>query len=132
MPRWLSCKEPISQCMRGKRHRFSLWVGKIPWIRKWQPSPVFLPGKSLAWKILAWRARVHGVTKSRTQLSMHPRWWSKYSKCCIILYVKEYLNHPYCKTGISSICHTYVKTRFTVYQIRCFYNGIRISWKMQT
>ena len=23
-----------------------LWVGKIPWRRKWQPTPVFLPGKS--------------------------------------------------------------------------------------
>ena len=22
------------------------WVGKIPWSRKWQPTPVFLPGKS--------------------------------------------------------------------------------------
>ena len=26
--------------------RFDLWVGKIPWRRKWQPTPVFLPGKS--------------------------------------------------------------------------------------
>ena len=24
---------------------FEPWVGKIPWRRKWQPSPVFLPGK---------------------------------------------------------------------------------------
>ena len=22
------------------------WVGKMPWRRKWQPTPVFLPGKS--------------------------------------------------------------------------------------
>ena len=22
------------------------WVRKIPWRRKWQPTPVFLPGKS--------------------------------------------------------------------------------------
>ena len=25
---------------------FNPWVGKIPWRRKWQPIPVFLPGKS--------------------------------------------------------------------------------------
>ena len=25
---------------------FNPWVGKIPWRRKWQPAPVFLPGKS--------------------------------------------------------------------------------------
>ena len=26
--------------------RVHSWVGKIPWRRKWQPTPVFLPGKS--------------------------------------------------------------------------------------
>ena len=25
---------------------FDPWVRKIPWRRKWQPTPVFLPGKS--------------------------------------------------------------------------------------
>ena len=29
-----------------------LWVGKIPWRRKWQPTPVFLPGESHGWKSL--------------------------------------------------------------------------------
>ena len=29
-----------------RRHGFSLWVGKIPWRRKWQPTPIFLAGKS--------------------------------------------------------------------------------------
>ena len=24
---------------------FDLWFGKIPWRRKWQPTPVFLPGE---------------------------------------------------------------------------------------
>ena len=27
------------------RHRFNPWVGKIPWRRAWQPTPVFLPGE---------------------------------------------------------------------------------------
>ena len=22
------------------------WIGRIPWRKKWQPTPVFLPGKS--------------------------------------------------------------------------------------
>ena len=26
--------------------RFDPWVGKIPWRRAWQPTPVFLPGES--------------------------------------------------------------------------------------
>ena len=25
---------------------FDTWVRKIPWRRKWQPTPVFLPGES--------------------------------------------------------------------------------------
>ena len=40
---WLSGKESACQC---SRHTFSPWVRKIPWRRKWQPTPVFLPGKS--------------------------------------------------------------------------------------
>ena len=30
----------------NRRHRFDPWVGKIPWRRAWQPTPVFLPGES--------------------------------------------------------------------------------------
>ena len=28
------------------RGGFSPWVGKVPWRRAWQPTPVFLPGES--------------------------------------------------------------------------------------
>ena len=38
-------KESACQCRRLKRCGFKPWVGKIPWSRKWQPTPVFLPGK---------------------------------------------------------------------------------------
>ena len=41
-----SGKGPTRQCRRHKRHGFNPWVGKIPWRRKWQPIPVFLPGES--------------------------------------------------------------------------------------
>ena len=41
-----SGKEPVCQWGRHKRCRLSPWVGKIPWRRAWQPTPVFLPGKS--------------------------------------------------------------------------------------
>ena len=43
---------------------FDSWVGKIPLTRKWQPTPVFLPGKSLGQRSLA--GTVHGVAKSQT------------------------------------------------------------------
>ena len=42
-PRWLSGKESICQC---RRHKLNPWIGKIPWRRKWQTTPVFLPGES--------------------------------------------------------------------------------------
>ena len=32
--------------------RFDPWVGKIPWRRKWQPTPVLLPGKFHGWRSL--------------------------------------------------------------------------------
>ena len=44
-PGGASGKEPTCQCRRCKRPEFHLWVGKIPWSRKWQPASVSLPGK---------------------------------------------------------------------------------------
>ena len=43
LPRWLSGKESACQCRGHKRHTLDPWVGKIPWSRKRQPTPVFLP-----------------------------------------------------------------------------------------
>ena len=43
LPWWLSVKESTCQC---RRHRFNPWFGMIPWRRKWQPTLVFLSGKS--------------------------------------------------------------------------------------
>ena len=35
----------ICQCREYKRCGFDPWVGKIPWRRKWQHTPEFLPGE---------------------------------------------------------------------------------------
>ena len=40
----------------------SPWVGKIPWIRKWQPTLVFLPGNPMDRG--AWWVTVNGIVKS--------------------------------------------------------------------
>ena len=42
-PWWLRGESICPQCGRP---RFNPWVGKIPWRRKSQPTPVFLPGRS--------------------------------------------------------------------------------------
>ena len=44
-----------------------MWVRKIPWRRKWQPTPVFLPRKPMGRGARC--AIVHGVTESWTRLS---------------------------------------------------------------
>ena len=87
-----SGKESACQHRRCKRHRFNPWLGKIPGRRKWQPTPLFLPGEFYGWRSLAgcshgngnpfqysclgnpmdreaWQATVHGVATSRTRLS---------------------------------------------------------------
>ena len=38
----------IALTRQCRRPGFEPWVGKIPWRRKWQPTPVLLPGKSIA------------------------------------------------------------------------------------
>ena len=45
MHRRLSGKESTCQCRRCRRHGFDPWVRKIPWRRKRQPIPGFLPEK---------------------------------------------------------------------------------------
>ena len=35
------------------RPGFHPWVRKVPWRRAWQPTSVFLPGKSHGWRSLA-------------------------------------------------------------------------------
>ena len=59
LPRWLRGKEPAGQC---RRPGFHPWVGKVPWRRKWQPTPVVSPEKSHGQRSLAgyspWSHRV--------------------------------------------------------------------------
>ena len=56
LPRWRSGKEsrlPIPPPRRFRRHKFDPWVRKMPQRREWQPTSVFLPGKSHGQRSLA-------------------------------------------------------------------------------
>ena len=70
-PGGTSGKEPACQCRRHKRYDFDPWVGKIPWRRKWQPTPVFLPGKSYRQRSLVgyspWGLKESDTTEWHTQ-----------------------------------------------------------------
>ena len=46
-------KEHICPCRRHKKHWFNQWVGKIPWRRAWQLTPVFLFGEAHGQRSLA-------------------------------------------------------------------------------
>ena len=50
LPWWLSSKESTGQY---RRHVFDLWVRNFPWRRTWQPTSIFLPGKSHGQRSLA-------------------------------------------------------------------------------
>ena len=51
----------------------NLWTGKIPWRREWQPTPIFLPGKSHGQRSLtgfsSW-----GCKESDTTLATNPEY----------------------------------------------------------
>ena len=71
-------KESACQCRRCRRCGFDPWVGKIPWRRKWQPSPVSLPEKSHGQRSLAgyspWslkRVRHNLATKQQQQTTIN-------------------------------------------------------------
>ena len=66
LPRWPSGKESACQC---KRHEFDPWIGKIPW--SGNGSPLQYSYLENPMDRGAWRATVHGVAKSQTQLSAH-------------------------------------------------------------
>ena len=69
-----SGKEPICQCRRHERCRFSPWVGKFPWRRKWQPIPVFLPGESHGQRnLVGYSPSGHKSQTWLKQLSTHAR-----------------------------------------------------------
>ena len=64
LPRVASGKASTCQC-RGRRScGFSLWAGKIPWRRAWQPIQYSCLGNSMDRG--AWWATVYGITKIRT------------------------------------------------------------------
>ena len=88
-----SGKEFTCQGRRCKRCEFDPWVRKISWRGKWQPAPVFLPGKFHGQRILA--SKIHGVTKSQTRLIMHAKQMHTTAK--MLQYLHSILIHPVAK-----------------------------------
>ena len=72
--RWHNGKESACQC---RRLRIDPWVRKIPWSRKWQPTPVFLPGKLHGQRSLAgyspWGGKEPDMTEQLSARNMHTK-----------------------------------------------------------
>ena len=67
-----SSKEPTCLCRKHKRCRFNPWVEKIPWRRKWQPTPVLLTGESHRWRsLVGYRPWVHKELDMTEWLHFH-------------------------------------------------------------
>ena len=62
-------KESGCQCRSYKRHKFDIWISKISWSGKWQPTPVFLPGEFHGQRSLVGYSP--WIVKTQTQLSTH-------------------------------------------------------------
>ena len=57
--------------LQCRRPGFNSWVWKIPWRRKWQPTPVFLTRNPK--DIGAWQAIAHGIRRVGHDLETKPR-----------------------------------------------------------
>ena len=75
-------------CLQCRRPVFGPWVGKIPWRKDWQPTPVFLPGGSHRQRSLAdyspWDRKESDTTErlphfNTLQDAGHPgsSWWHR-------------------------------------------------------
>ena len=93
-PGGASGKEPTCQCRRQKRCRLGPWVGKIPWRRAWQPTPVLSPGESHVQRSLAgyspWGRKESAMTErlgTAQRMFQYPDLWGFYwgkHRLCII------------------------------------------------
>ena len=98
LPRWHSGKEFACQ---HRRWGFNCWVGKIPWRKKWQPTPAFLPGEFHRQRIQAsyspWGCKESDMTEHiHTYNCIFSKGWYKNQwKKCAKKYYRSINNFPY-------------------------------------
>ena len=110
LPWWLSGKEPPCQC---RRCGFNPWVRKVPWRRKWQPPPIFLPGKSHGQRSLVrYSSRGH----KRVGYDVE----AKQQYISIVLDLYRVWNITFCRCVIDIAFLSYVGSRYSVlYCVAC-------------
>ena len=88
LPQLFSGKESACQC---RRHGFNPWIGKIPWRRKWHPTPVLLPGESHGGRSLVGYSP-WGHKESDTTERLHIPCFYKYALMSITFKIRKAKN----------------------------------------
>ena len=77
---------------------FIPWVGKIPWRREWQPTPVFLPGESHGQRNVVghrpWGCKESDPTEQLTYTHMYFKYVSVYASILLSLFVSPSPSSP--------------------------------------
>ena len=114
-PGGASGEEPACQCRRHKRQGFNPCVRNISWRRKWQPTPVFLPGKSHGQRSLQFmadfssqghkRVRHTLVTKQEQQRPVEYFWKATHIILCIKKEISGHEEWAVATTQPPLFCH---------------------------
>ena len=104
LPRSLSGRESACQC---RRYRFSLWVGKILWRRKWQSTVIFLLGNAHGQRSLAGYSHGHDLVTTLYVYSI-----SSFSIC--LLMGTSLCRFHIMATGSSAASNTRVRVSFQI------------------
>ena len=113
-------------CQQCRRSGFNPWVGKIPWRRKWQPTPVSLPGKFHGRRSLAgyspWGHKESDMTE---QFHFHrilvPQPGTEPRPMAVKAWSPNHWTEPH--TG-----HTLLSGRSSFNKNMCFYNNLDIDF----
>ena len=102
------------QCRRCKWLGFDPWVSKIPWNRKCQPTPVFLPrkfhGQRNPW------STVPGATESQT-------WLSDWAHSTLSTYLSIYLwLFHFCRAFVNITIYIYPGLCACKYECTCLFS----------
>ena len=96
-----------SASARHKRCGFNTWVGKIFWRRKWQPAPVFLPGKFHGQRsLVGYSSRGRKELDTTKQLNSEEIHWSYFGPYWCLLFcgcLSVNPGFPFLITGASAL-----------------------------